>query len=855
MRSRSLRRLFRRALSSLASFQTVAPILTVLATATAFSSFALSASAQPAAPVATPVATAPTKLLVDLLEKTDVVWRDGYPTQLTLADVPKAVERLQVAEIRSSRPAFSWVVPAPKRGAAQSAWRIQIATDRSILAESKGAPDVWDSGKTPGAESTAVPFGGSEPLKPSTVYYWRVQTWDETDAPSDWSAIKAFQTAATLDESGASRYPLVKKVDRPQSATPLDDRTTFYDFGRASFGQIRVEIDSKAAGRVALVRVGERIKDGRVDRKPAGSTRYWEYRLPLQTGRQFYSIKTRVDKRNSSGAAVLMPDYVGEVMPFRYAEVEILPASTVDADKTDKIDATETGSLFDAAPEPVVCSVARETVTYPFDVSASYFDCDDARLNRVWDLCRYSIPATTFAGYYVDGDRERIPYEGDALPNQLSHYCVDREFSLARVTLEYLIFHPTWPTEWHLQIPQIAWFDYLYTGDARHIRRYYEDIKAKTLVALAEDNGLISTRKGKTTPEFFASLHFKGSSSPFGDIVDWPHKGLAGNENAESGETDGFVFNDFNVVVNAYHHVALNSAKRFAEILGEEADAAFFAAQIEKHRKAFHETFFDAERGVYRDGEATDHASLHGNMFPLAFGLVPAENVASVAAFVRSRGMRCSVYGAQFLLDAVYEGGDGEYGFERMAADDLRGWLNMLRVGSTISLEAWDDRYKPNQDWNHAWGAAPANVIPRKLVGVEPTSPGFATLRVKPQIAGLKRVDALVPTIRGPVEVRIARPTDAVYSLAVSLPGNVKADVYVPALSDDDALYVDGVPAAESATGVKFVRDGAFWKAENVGAGIWRFERRAPEPVETAQKDETTQAQESTQPAEPMQAK
>lgn len=841
MRSRSLRRLFRRALFSLASFQTSAPVLAVLTVATAFSTFAFPVLAQPSAPVATPVSTAPTKLLVDLLEKTDVVWRDGYPTQLTLADLPKAVERLQIAEIRSSRPAFSWVVPATKRGAAQSAWRIQIAADRSILAKSKGAPDVWDSGKTPGAESTAVPFGASEPLKPSTVYYWRVQIWDETDAPSAWSAIKAFKTAATLDESGASRYPLVKKVDRPQSATPLDDRTTFYDFGRASFGQIRVEIDSKAAGRVALVRVGERIKDGRVDRKPAGSTRYWEYRLPLQTGRQFYSIKTRVDKRNSSGAAVLMPDYVGEVMPFRYAEVEILPATPVKTGKVAQNEAPQTaepaqvGSLFDAAPEPVVLSVVRETVTYPFDVSAAYFDCDDDRLNRVWDLCRYSIPATTFAGYYVDGDRERIPYEGDALPNQLSHYCVDREYSLARVTLEYLIFHPTWPTEWHLQIPQIAWFDYLYTGDARHIRRYYEDVKAKTLVALAEDNGLISTRKGKTTPEFFASLHFQGSSSPFGDIVDWPHKGLAGNENAESGETDGFVFNDFNVVVNAYHHVALNSAKRFAEILGEEADAAFFAAQIEKHKKAFHETFFDAEKGVYRDGEATDHASLHGNMFPLAFGLVPAENVESVAAFVRSRGMRCSVYGAQFLLDAVYEGNDGEYGFERMTADDLRGWLNMLRVGSTISLEAWDDRYKPNQDWNHAWGAAPANVIPRKLVGVEPTSPGFATLRVKPQIAGLKRVDSVVPTIRGPVEVRIARPSDAVYSLAVSLPGNVKADVYVPALSDDDALYVDGVPAAESATGVKFVRDGAFWKAENVGAGLWRFERRAPEVAETTE--------------------
>ena len=29
----------------------------------------------------------------------------------------------------------------------------------------------------------------------------------------------------------------------------------------------------------------------------------------------------------------------------------------------------------------------------------------------------------------------------------------------------------------------------------------------------------------------------------------------------------------------------------------------------------------------------------------------------------------------------------------------------MIRVGSTITLEAWDNKFKPNQDWNHAWGA------------------------------------------------------------------------------------------------------------------------------------------------------
>ena len=765
-------------------------------------------------------AEAPSGLLTDLLEKTDVVWRDGFPTQLTLDELGTAVERVQIAEIRSSRPTFSWIVPSEGKSVFQTAWQIQLADSRDAFKEKTETPFVWDSGKVASADSTSVAFGASEPLKNSTIYYWRVRIWNQSDEVSDWSALKAFKTAENCEEFAVSYYPLVKEIDLPVASNRIDDKTTFFDFGRASFGRLEVEIGSNAPGQFALIRMGERVKDGRVDRKPAGTTRYWEYKLPLLPGRQVYSIKTRVDKRNSSGYAVLMPDYVGEVMPFRYAEVEILPG------------AEKNNSLFDAPQPGQVLGVKRESVYYPFDstAKASYFHCDVGALNRVWALCRYSIKATSFAGYYVDGDRERIPYEGDALLNQLSHYAVDREYSLARRTQEYLIFHPTWPTEWNLQVVQMAWYDYLYNGDSRLIARYYDDLKAKSMIALSEENGLISTRKGKLTPEFLKSLHFQGAGgSAFQDIVDWPHKGLAGNENADSGETDGFVFNDFNVVVNSYHFFALNSMKRFAEILGKEEDRAFFEAQIEKMRKAFQETFFDEERGVYRDGEKTDHASLHGNMFPLAFGLVPPENVESVTKFVESRGMRCSVYGAQFLLEAAYEGENGDYGLERMIADDLRGWLNMLRVGSTITLEAWDDRYKPNQDWNHAWGAAPANIIPRKLVGVEPTSPGCATLRIKPQIADLKEVDAVVPTIRGAVEAQIRAQREEngvdIYQLRLNLPGNVASDVYLPAVDENDEIFVDDKPISEF--GIKVAREGKFWKLAEVGSGIWKFERRA----------------------------
>jgi alpha-L-rhamnosidase len=142
------------------------------------------------------------------------------------------------------------------------------------------------------------------------------------------------------------------------------------------------------------------------------------------------------------------------------------------------------------------------------DDGATTFTSSDTGLNKVWDFCKYTIKATSFSGYYVDGDRERIPYEADALITQLSHYASDAEFTMAERTLAYLIYHPTWPTEWSLQNILIAWNDYLYSGDQRLVRKLYPQLKAKLLTGLARQDGLISTRTGKQTPEFLKAIHF-----------------------------------------------------------------------------------------------------------------------------------------------------------------------------------------------------------------------------------------------------------------------------------------------------------------------------------------------------------
>src|SRR5688572_29674230 len=95
-----------------------------------------------------------------------------------------------------------------------------------------------------------------------------------------------------------------------------------------------------------------------------------------------------------------------------------------------------------------------------------------------------------------------------------------------------------------------------------------------------------------------------------------------------------------------------------AKALDKTADAGLFGAKAEQVRKNYRKYLWDKKRKVFVDGIDTSHASLHTNMFALSFGLVEPAYEKDVAAFIRSRGMACSVYGSQFLMDAVYDGGD-----------------------------------------------------------------------------------------------------------------------------------------------------------------------------------------------------
>jgi len=729
---------------------------------------------------------APYGLTVNFLSSPRKVLVNGYPTTLLPDEAVSRREHFQFTEITTRRPIFGWLVPGETNNTVQTAYQILVADNKQTLLRDSG--NLWNTGKVFSSRSANITYNGRS-LKQGEIYYWKVKIWDNHGGESAFSDLSQFKTSETLSDYATDRYPIQKQDDYPQGITNPESHSYLADFGKAAFGRLRMNLYSDNGTDTVTIHLGEKQREGRVDRTPGGSIRYSRYTIVPAKGWHTYIVTIRPDARNSGPQAVQVPEYIGEVTPFRYCEIENYKFSLRQID------------------------LIRETAIYPFNDADSYFHSSDSVLNQIWEISKYSIKATSFLGVYIDGDRERIPYEADALINQLSHYCVAREYSMARYTHEYLIHKPTWPTEWIMQSVLMAWNDYRYTGSKQSLEYFYDDLKAKTLIMLADEEGFISTRTGKVTPAVLESIHFKGELR---DIVDWPHTGILGLEKEEGGETDGFVFTDVNTVVNAYHYRALTLMARIAEALGKASDQKFYQDRANLLKRSFNARLFDQKRGVYVDGIGTDHASLHANMFSLAFGLVPEKHIHSVLEFIRSRGMACSVYGAQFLLDAVYNGHDAAYGLQLLTSTGERSWYNMIHSGSTITTEAWDNKYKPNQDWNHAWGAAPANLIPRKLMGIEPLEPGFRKISINPQPATLEFAEIKHPTIRGDVEVKFNNKRDESFQLEINIPANTTADVYLPFYSGNQTVRLNNKQ-------VKFNRKGDFSVIENIGSGKSTF--------------------------------
>ncbi len=487
----------------------------------------------------------------------------------------------------------------------------------------------------------------------------------------------------------------------------------FYDFGKHAFAVLEVEVDSPAAQEITLA-VGEVLENDHINRDPGGSRVYQEEAVTVPAGKSYVKM-TMTHPGYGKGTLPIEPN----VAPFRYAEVR--------------------GKVK-------VLQIFQHAYFGYFEDDAADFKSSSPALDRIWDFCKYTMKATTPFGIFIDGNRERQAYEGDTYVNQLGYLVCTSDTEIASATIDRLIEYPTWPTEYQLAMIPIVHDYMMYTGDLETPHKWYAALQNKLLLAGTNSEGLLETA---LLPPFELP-GFKNVS--IRDIVDWPVT-----------ERDNYEFAEVNLVPNCWQYMALERMSKIAELLNKEQDAANYRSKAASLRSAIRKTMF--KNGLFVDNPSSEHTALHSCIFPVLWNIAEADEKPRILELMQSKGMACSVYGAQFLLECCYTNQKPDYALSLILSDSKRSWNNMLACGATIAMEAWDNEFKPNQDWNHPWGAAPGNIIVRFLAGIRPLEPGFKKFTVDPQPSSLEHFKLKTPTPHGAIELEMPQPNQYILTV------------------------------------------------------------------------------------------
>ncbi|MDT0547525.1 family 78 glycoside hydrolase catalytic domain [Streptomyces lonegramiae] len=286
--------------------------------------------------------------------------------------------------------------------------------------------------------------------------------------------------------------------------------------------------------------------------------------------------------------------------------------------------------------------------------------------------------------------------------------------------------------------------------------------------------------------------------------------------------------------------------------LGRTERAAHYAKLARTLRKAFIANYWDTSQGHFTQGSISSE-----NTIAIAFDLVPgsdlspddprhlagtktlAENKRALAKLLADRiaaadhHIQNDMYGSRYEFNILSEYGYTDIALKAVTQTGAPGYVHQIAKGATSLWEQWTDRLSVN----HHYRSNVATWFYQSLAGIRPTATAYESLRIRPYIpaaevnsrvpkdtqdtdlapATLGHVSASIDTVRGTVSSEWRRRPDGRIDLAVTIPHNTEAEIWVP---------TQGKPVTVP-RGVAFVRDdtsgGARYGVYRARAGSYRF--------------------------------
>ena len=355
---------------------------------------------------------------------------------------------------------------------------------------------------------------------------------------------------------------------------------------------------------------------------------------------------------------------------------------------------------IEASEDVGVTFCGLRTAFYPLQNEKQHVLSSPLR-QKIYDTCVRTLKLCMHNHYEDCPWREQAMYALDSRNQMLCGYFAFGEYEFARASLELMCNDPgadgymtiCFPTNFALKIPSFSlhWFTQMreyvtYSGDTSLAEKYYD--KLVGLLArflLRTEDGLL--------PNFYGD-------KTFWNFYEWSD-GLSGKIFTEEKKR-------FDLPLNCLTVIAMQNTDDILAYLGKERQ---YGERIAQMRKKINETFYCADKGMYRDFSDGKHFSELGNALAVLCGAADENRAAAIAARIAAKDgafTPASLSTAAFVYDALLRVNKKKYAaFILGDIDEKYGY--MLDNGATSFWETLvgADDFGGAGSLCHGWSAMP----------------------------------------------------------------------------------------------------------------------------------------------------
>ena len=414
-------------------------------------------------------------------------------------------------------------------------------------------------------------------------------------------------------------------------------------------------------------------------------------------------------------------------------------------------------------PEPLVIEDLHGVATgYPFRENAS-FTSDDPELARIWTVGWRTARLCALETYVDCPYYEQLQYIGDTRIQSLISLYVSGDDRLMRNAIE-LFDHSRLPegltqSRYPSCSPQIINTFSLFWIDLVHDYWRHRTDDAFLRARLVGLQAVLAWFEARIDPQtgLLGPL-------PYWTFVDWADEWAWDTGLGIGGEPAGAHTGGSSVVTLQYAGT-LRRAAELCRALGRADLAAHYEQVAGNLCAAATRQCWDAGRKLYADTPAKTIFSQHANIMAVLAGAVTGPEASDLIRRTAddAKLIQATTYFRFYLLRAMKSAGLGDEYLARLGP-----WHTMLARGLTTFAEKPD----PTRSDCHAWSASPVYELLATVCGIEPASPGFATVRIEPHLGHLKQASARMPHPRGEITVNLRREGAGV-AAEISLPDGV----------------------------------------------------------------------------------